>query len=189
MATSFIELGGVDFLSQLRPHLDSTLHSTLDEIIENLLKVPSSYLKNIASSDSSATAKSFTSQSTSDMGPLSRVPQGEGACTPDITCSTDEAPSSQATRKKLARKRKRKRRSRKSHGSKDGIDSHVTDGKTCHVTDEACHVTIANECDDALFAYLQLSNIDHQILDTTLRLDCLLKYIIIIVVSFQTSSI
>ena len=37
-----MEIGGVEFLSQLRLHSDSSLHSFIDKIIEQLLKLPQS---------------------------------------------------------------------------------------------------------------------------------------------------
>ena len=39
-AQILVEIGGVEFLSQLRLHSDSSLHSFIDKIIEQLLKLP-----------------------------------------------------------------------------------------------------------------------------------------------------
>ena len=41
-AQTLVEVGGVEFLSQLRLHCDPSLHPLLDEILEQLLKLPES---------------------------------------------------------------------------------------------------------------------------------------------------
>lgn len=39
---SLVDIGAVDFLSELRPHLDSGMHIAIDNILENLMKLPAS---------------------------------------------------------------------------------------------------------------------------------------------------
>lgn len=39
-AGTLVEIGGVEFLSQLRLHCDSSLHFFIDETLEHLLKLP-----------------------------------------------------------------------------------------------------------------------------------------------------
>ena len=39
-ASTLVDLGGVEFLSQLRLHCDESLHSLIDEVLEQLLQQP-----------------------------------------------------------------------------------------------------------------------------------------------------
>ena len=39
-ATTLVEIGAVDFLAQLRPHLDDTLHLLLGTTVENMMRLP-----------------------------------------------------------------------------------------------------------------------------------------------------
>ena len=43
-AVGLVDVGAVDFLSQLRPHCDPSLHPTIDSILEKLLRIPPSLL-------------------------------------------------------------------------------------------------------------------------------------------------
>lgn len=40
-AATLVDIGAVDFLAQLRPHLDESLHSLLSTTVENMLRFPS----------------------------------------------------------------------------------------------------------------------------------------------------
>ena len=39
-ASALVDLGGVEFLSQLRLHCNESLHSLIDEVLEQLLQQP-----------------------------------------------------------------------------------------------------------------------------------------------------
>ena len=41
VAETLVDIGGVEFLSQLRQNCDPSLHSLIDETLEHLLRIPS----------------------------------------------------------------------------------------------------------------------------------------------------
>ena len=84
-AVFLVNIGGVEFISQLRPHLDSSLHPSVDGIIENLLKLPSS---SIESHDESKEDREFhtgTSQSGTDSITSTET------CTTNSTIATNDS--------------------------------------------------------------------------------------------------
>ena len=68
-ASMFLEIGAVEFLSQLRLHCDASLHSSIDGILERLLRVPHSSLA--SSSHGAANSKPYSSSSSSSAGVIS----------------------------------------------------------------------------------------------------------------------
>ena len=90
-----VSVGATEFLTQLRPHLkEEPLRAILDDIMENLLKLPKAAVANQAISSSSSSV--FSSVSTSDVG--SYAPTGSsggwrsrmGVATTDYSHNTPE---------------------------------------------------------------------------------------------------
>ena len=93
---TLVSVGGVEFLCQLRQHSCTSLHSLIDGILEDLMKLPStgslahSPASRVSSSISmshdchmtpphgivpvDSNGETFTTEDTSDVGPLSSVP-------------------------------------------------------------------------------------------------------------------
>ncbi len=52
-AYTMLEVGGVEFISQLRPHCDTALHPIIDDILEQLLQLPTTPQESFSSSTTS----------------------------------------------------------------------------------------------------------------------------------------
>ena len=94
-AQTVVEVGGVEFLSQLRLHCDPALHSLIDDILEQLLKLPAAINQNSATtSDSNSLFSSLTSFEHPEAvyPPSKPTPTSEGGN--DSTSSSSNTPLS-----------------------------------------------------------------------------------------------
>ena len=64
---TLVDLGGVEFLSQLRMHSDPSLHSLVDEALENIMMIPSD-LVGLTPQSSTSSSSQLTTDATSDVG-------------------------------------------------------------------------------------------------------------------------
>ena len=150
-----MEVGGVEFLSQLRSHVDPSCQETIDQILENLLKLPPSILKSHTTTCDSTQTETRTLSSHS--------------C--DTFNNYDSSPALSHTHLPL-------QDSQQVFADNDQILSVTMPTNSTHsftISSESgqqldnTHMTTSNEngIERELFPWLQISTVDHHILTTT----------------------
>lgn len=154
-ALTLVEVGGVEFLSQLRSHVDPSCQEAIDQILENLLKLPPSILK------SHTTIPDSTQTETRRLSSHSY----------DSFNNHDSSPPPNHTHLPL-------QDSQQVLADSDLILSVTVPTNSTHSftmpsesgqQSDNSHVTTSNESgtERELFPWLQISTVDHHILTTT----------------------